>query len=176
MPRWDYTRRENYRLARRVNWQVWIATSSLTSANARALLCIRKLRMSWKRISGNLPGENDSCEKPQSNALRSFLSGRGVKVDTSQWVLTAGGLGRGEIEAMALYKQLSADMLLIDDHRARVIAEHNQINCIGALGLLLVAKQRGKIDQITPYIQKLRNSSIHYGDILLDRVLKLAGE
>lgn len=44
-----------------------------------------------------------------------------MKVDTGRWVLAAGGLGRGEIEAMALYKQLSADALLIDDRRARVI-------------------------------------------------------
>jgi predicted nucleic acid-binding protein len=77
---------------------------------------------------------------------------------------------------MALYKQLTADALLIDDHRARVIAEHNQINCIGALGLLLIAKQDGKLAEIAPHIQKLRDSSIHYGDALLDRVLKLAGE
>ena len=97
-------------------------------------------------------------------------------MDTTRWVLAAGGLGRGEIEAMALYKQLSADALLIDDHRARVIAEHNQINCIGALGLLLIAKQKGKINGIAPYIQKLRKSSIYYGNALLDRVLKLAGE
>lgn len=115
-------------------------------------------------------------EKPQSDALGSFLSGRVIKVDTNRWVLTAGGLGRGEIEAMALYKQLMADALLIDDHRARMIAEHNQINCIGALGLLLVAKQNGKISEITPYIQKLRQSSIYYGDTLLNKVLKLAGE
>ena len=115
-------------------------------------------------------------EKSQSDALGSFLSERVVKVDTAQWVLTAGGLGRGEIEAMALYKQLSADALLIDDHRARMIAEHNQINCIGALGLLLVAKQRGKLSEIAPYIQKLRQSSIYYENALLDRVLKLAGE
>jgi predicted nucleic acid-binding protein len=99
-----------------------------------------------------------------------------VKVDTTRWVLAAGGLGRGEIEAMALYKELAADALLIDDHRARVIAEHNQINCIGALGLLLIAKQNGKISEVAPYILKLRQSSIHYGDALLDRVLKLAGE
>jgi len=115
-------------------------------------------------------------EKPQSDSLGSFLFGRVVKVDTGRWVLAAGGLGRGEIEAMALYKQLSADALLIDDRRAKVIAEHNQINCIGALGLLLVAKQRGKINEIAPYIQKLRHSSIHYGDALLARVLRLAGE
>jgi len=115
-------------------------------------------------------------EKPQSDALGLFLAERVIKVDTTRWVLTAGGLGRGEIEAMALYKQISAEALLIDDHRARVIAEHNQINCIGALGLLLIAKQRGKINEIAPYIQKLRQSSIYYGDVLLDSVLKLAGE
>lgn len=115
-------------------------------------------------------------EKPQSDALGSFLAGHVIKVDTARWVLTAGGLGRGEIEAMALYKQLSADALLIDDHRARIIAEHNQINCIGALGFLLIAKQQGSVKEVAPYIQKLRNSSIYYGDVLLNQVLKLAGE
>jgi len=50
-------------------------------------------------------------EKLQSDALGSFLSGRVIKVDTARWVLTAGGLGRGEIEAMALYKQLSSGSL-----------------------------------------------------------------
>ena len=115
-------------------------------------------------------------EKPQSDSLGVFLAERVVKVDTTRWVLTAGGLGRGEIEAMALYKQLSADALLIDDHRARVIAEHNQIKCIGALALLLLAKQHGKLNKGAPYVQKLRQSSIYYGDDLLDRVLKLAGE
>ena len=120
--------------------------------------------------------ETVSPEKPQSDTLGAFLTGHVMKVDTTRWVLAAGGLGRGEIEAMALYKQLSADALLIDDHRARVIAEHNRINCVGALGLLLIAKQSGKINEIAPYIQKLRHSSIHYGETLLDRVLKLAGE
>ena len=37
-------------------------------------------------------------EKPRSDALGEFLSDRVVKVDTSRWVLAAGGLGRGEFE------------------------------------------------------------------------------
>jgi uncharacterized protein len=115
-------------------------------------------------------------EKPQAAALGTFLSGRVMEVDTTQWVLAAGGLGRGEIEAMALYKQLSADALLIDDQRARRIAEHNHINCIGALGVLLIAKQHRGLDKIAPYIEKLRPSSIRYGNELLNKVLKLAGE
>ena len=115
-------------------------------------------------------------DKSQSAVLEAFLSHRVVEVDTTHWVLAAGGLGQGEIEAMALYKQISADALLIDDHRARIIAEHNLINCIGALGVLLLAKQRGRINRILPYIERLRPSSIRYGEDLLDRVLKLAGE
>lgn len=114
--------------------------------------------------------------KPQSVALEAFLTGRVEEVNMAHWVLAAGGLGQGELEAMALYKQLSADALLIDDHRARTIAEHNQIKCIGALGMLLLAKQRGKVDRILPYIEKLRPSLIRYEDELLNRVLKLAGE
>jgi predicted nucleic acid-binding protein len=115
-------------------------------------------------------------EKPQSDKLGEFLSNRVVKVDTTRWVLNVGGLGQGEIEAMALYKELSADVLLIDDRRARTIAEHNKINCIGALGFLLFAKQRGVIGKIAPYIQRLRNSSIYYDETLLQKVLQVAGE
>jgi predicted nucleic acid-binding protein len=120
--------------------------------------------------------ETVAPEKPQSDVLASFLTGRVVQVDTSRSVLTAGGLGRGEIEAMTLYKQLSADLLLIDDQRARLIAEHNQIQCIGALGFLLIAKQKGKLNKVASYVQKLRNSPLYYGDALLDKVLELAGE
>jgi uncharacterized protein len=120
--------------------------------------------------------ETVSPEKPQSDILASFLTGRVVQVDTSRSVLAAGGLGRGEIEAMTLYKQLSADLLLIDDQRARLIAEHNQIQCIGALGFLLIAKQEGKLNKVASHVQKLRNSSLYYGDALLDKVLELAGE
>jgi predicted nucleic acid-binding protein len=115
-------------------------------------------------------------EKPLALILASFLTGRVETVDMAQWVLAAGELGQGEIEAMALYKQLSADALLIDDRRARLIAEHNQIHCVGALGVLLQAKQRGVIEQVAPFVVKLRSSPIHYGEPLLNKVLKLAGE
>jgi predicted nucleic acid-binding protein len=115
-------------------------------------------------------------EKPQAATLSTFLSGRVLDTDTAHWVLAAGRLGQGELEAMALYKQLNADALLIDDHRARVVAEHNRIDCIGALGVLLAAKQRGVIESITPYVQKLRLSPIRYGHQLLNKVLELAGE
>jgi predicted nucleic acid-binding protein len=115
-------------------------------------------------------------EKPQAAALSSFLAGRVAKVDMTRWVVSAGGLGQGELEAMALYKQLSADALLIDDRRARAVAEYNQIVCIGALGVLLLAKHQGAIQQVAPYVERLRYSPLHHGEALLTRVLSLADE
>jgi len=115
-------------------------------------------------------------DKPLSAILRKFLDNCVVEVDLSRLVISAGGLGQGEIEAMALYKQISADSLLIDDRRARAIAEHNNIQCIGVLGILLIAKHKGMIKQISPFIEKLRTSSIYYGEALLRRALQLANE
>lgn len=115
-------------------------------------------------------------DKPQGVELAAYLAGRVVVVDFSRWVLAAGGLGQGELEAMALYKQLSADVLLLDDRRARSVAEHNHINCVGTLGVLLLAKHRASIPQVAPYIHRLRASSLYFSDELLFKVLELAGE
>jgi uncharacterized protein len=117
-----------------------------------------------------------TTDKPQAVVLSSFLAARVVGVDLSRWVLAAGGLGQGELEAMALYKQLAANALLIDDRRARMIAENNQIVCIGALGVLLLAKHRAIIPQIAPFVEQLRASHLHYGETLLAKVLSLANE
>ena len=54
---------------------------------------------------------------------------------------------------MVLYKASSADYLLIDDRRARTIAEANNIRCIGALGTLLMVKQQKRINQVSSYIR-----------------------
>jgi predicted nucleic acid-binding protein len=114
--------------------------------------------------------------KPEADSLAKFLEERIVVVDSTQFLLTAGGLGRGEIEAMLLYKNLAADYLLIDDRRARAIAESNQIRCVGALGILLLAKKQNLVSEIASLVETLRLSSLHYSPILLDKALQLAGE
>ena len=115
-------------------------------------------------------------DKAYGAALSVFLAERVVAIDMSHWVLAAGGLGQGELEAMALYRQLTADALLIDDRRARTIAEHNGIVCIGTLGVLLLAKRRSHIRRVAPYVEALRTSSLHYSEALLTKVLALADE
>ena len=47
----------------------------------------------------------------------------------------------GETECILLYKELGADYLLIDDKKAREVAEINEIKCVGTLSLLYKAKK-----------------------------------
>lgn len=115
-------------------------------------------------------------DKPQAEILSQFLHDHVVKIDKSQLIIAVGGLGEGELEAMALYQQINAQRLLIDDRRARRVAEANGINCIGALGVLLLAKHQELIPEITPYVNRLRYSPLHYSNAILLKVLQLAGE
>ena len=59
--------------------------------------------------------------KPQSAALKAFLSERVAEVDVTHWVLAAGGLGQGEIEAMALARIKDAIARRTDRGRIRII-------------------------------------------------------
>jgi uncharacterized protein len=114
--------------------------------------------------------------KPQAAKLQEFLQKRVMAVKAASHSDSGSDLGQGEAEAIALYKLLAADLLLIDDRRARAIAEMQQIRCIGTLGVLLAAKRRGIVAEIAPYIEKLRASPLHYSHLLLIKVLQLAQE
>jgi uncharacterized protein len=91
-------------------------------------------------------------------------------------VVTPGGLGQGELKAMALYKTLHADYLLLDDKRARKIAKLNNINITGSQGILLLAKHKGLISQIKPFLDRLRDSGIYVSEHIIQRTLQLANE
>jgi hypothetical protein len=69
-----------------------------------------------------------------------------------------------------------ADKLLIDDQRGLNVTKINNIKTIGSLGVLLLAKQRGLIDNIAPLLSKLDNSDIYLSKQLITNVLELANE
>ena len=77
---------------------------------------------------------------------------------------------------MALYKQINADRLLIDDKRARKIADLNQIKVIGSLGILLLAKEQKLILEIKSKVVKIQESDIFLSEDIIEKVLKLANE
>ncbi len=77
----------------------------------------------------------------------------------------------GESESAILYEELQADYLLIDDNRARIVAESLDIQCIGTLGLLVKAKQKGLISNLRPLFQELIKAGRYFSKTLLNSVL-----
>ena len=60
----------------------------------------------------------DECTvpgKPRAGQLEIYLQDKVAEVSLTDLVIAAAGLGEGELEAMALYKRLHADRLLVDD-------------------------------------------------------------
>ncbi len=62
----------------------------------------------------------------------------------------------GEAEAITLAMELNLP-LLIDDRKGRRVAERLGLKFIGSLGLLKIAKERGIIAEVKPFIQKFLN-------------------
>lgn len=114
--------------------------------------------------------------KPGVELLEAYLRPRVVEIDLEEFVIAVAGLGQGELEAMALYKRLHADRLLIDDHRARKVAVLNGIEIVGSLGVLLGAKESGLIPELRPLVVAIQAAGVHYGEQLVGEALRLAGE
>ncbi len=111
--------------------------------------------------------------RPQSDKLKLFLDNRIKRVELN---ITKLGLGLGELEAITLYKNLNADVLLIDDNRAKKYAILNGIKVIGSLGILIKAKEEGYIKKIKPFLEELQKSEIFISDKLIVKVLVICDE
>jgi len=77
----------------------------------------------------------------------------------------------GESESVILYKELQADFLLIDDKKARKIAENFGLNCIGTIGLLAVAKDKKIISELRPLFKIFLENKRFYSIKLLNVIL-----
>ncbi len=82
----------------------------------------------------------------------------------------------GEAESSILYQELQADYLLIDDNKARKIAESLGINCIGTLGLLLKAKDKNLVSELRPLFEDFIKVGRYFSKILLNNILEQIGE
>lgn len=77
----------------------------------------------------------------------------------------------GESESVILYREQNADFLLIDDKKARRIAENLKINCIGILGLLIIAKEKKLVQELKPIFQEFLINKRYYSLELLNSIL-----
>ncbi len=85
-------------------------------------------------------------------------------------------LDRGESEAIVLAQEIEADLILLDDDKARRYARQQQLSITGTVGVLLVAKQQGLIPLVRPLLDALIAAGIYVDSHLYQRARQLAGE
>lgn len=85
-------------------------------------------------------------------------------------------LDLGESEAIALAEEMKASQLLIDEKAARKVALARKLPLIGTMGILLLAKRRGLLDNVTEVLDQLRKQGTRISDRLYVQVLTLAKE
>jgi predicted nucleic acid-binding protein len=81
----------------------------------------------------------------------------------------------GEAEAIVLAKELKVT-LLIDDAKARKYAKLLNIELIGTLGLLKIAKKNGLVQSVRKVIEDMLAEGYYIEDKLVRKILKDAGE
>ena len=82
----------------------------------------------------------------------------------------------GESEAIALSLELKDVALLLDDKKARRIAEQLGLQIIGTIGLILRAKRIGLITEVKPVLNELQTAGFRIRGTLYNEALRLANE
>lgn len=85
-------------------------------------------------------------------------------------------LDPGEANALALAVEMQAQLLLVDDRKARAAAAQLKVPVKGTLGVLLAAKAAGVLPRIAPVLQRLQEAGLYLHEALLVEVLTLADE
>jgi predicted nucleic acid-binding protein len=81
-------------------------------------------------------------------------------------------LGKGESEAIALALETKADMVLLDDYKARATAEFMGLNMTGTVGMLSQAQKKGLISDLRSLLDELRAGGFRLSDKVYAEILK----
>lgn len=105
-----------------------------------------------------------------------FIIIESLSTETSSRFLNL-SLHIGESEAIALALERSSDYILLDDKLARVTAARLGLQVIGTLGVLLQAKQKGRLEAVRPVIlEMMERISFRIAPSIVNRALQHVGE
>jgi predicted nucleic acid-binding protein len=85
-------------------------------------------------------------------------------------------IDKGESSAITLALEIPESTLILDDYKARKIAEQLQIPFTGTLGVLIKAKQMGIIPALKPLLDKIRQTDFRISVELEIRALREVNE
>jgi uncharacterized protein len=85
-------------------------------------------------------------------------------------------VGQGEAEAIALAQRESSSVLLLDDSKARKLAERLGLRRMGTVALLGQAKREGMIPKLKPALDALVANGVYIRQELIAAALQAVGE
>lgn len=83
---------------------------------------------------------------------------------------------KGEASAIGLAFEIDNSLLILDDQKARKLAQRLSLNYTGTLGILLKAKELGILSAIKPVLQKAQQTNFHFSEKVLYDILREADE
>ena len=84
--------------------------------------------------------------------------------------------GPGESSCIALAQKEDDPLLIIDDKRAKRVAQEIGIECMGSIGVLIVAKRKGVITAIRPIIDEIAKTDFRISERIIRIALELVDE
>lgn len=118
-----------------------------------------------------------SEDRPGSQAIREAVSAGWIQIrevsNEPLAKLLQQTLDRGESEAITLAVELHADWTVLDEREGRKAAKSLGLKVTGIIGILLCAKQAGKLDSLQPVVDALiKQAGFRIAPELLGQILK----
>lgn len=129
--------------------------------------------MVHRELLGKCGNESEQID----SALQDFIQVTKLKPVAPETEAVVADLDEGEKQAISLASSIEGDvLLLLDDRAGREAAGIIKIPTTGLIGILLLAKEKGLVENIKPLIEETRNSGYWLSDEVFDIALRLAKE
>jgi len=133
-----------------------------------------------ERLFGNVVRPQAVADELQAGRERHGLSD---ELDQAEWILTEPDppemvlrkeLGAGETAAITLAHASGANLVILDDLQARLVAEGLGLKVTGTLGILLAAKKKGLLSDLPDVLKRLQDAGFRISSELLQVITDAA--
>lgn len=85
-------------------------------------------------------------------------------------------IDKGEASAISLSLEIANSIIILDDLKARKLANSLSIVYTGTFGIIIKSKKLGFIKSIKPILHKIRKTNFRFSETVYEVILREAGE